>query len=133
MAASTLYFRIKDNGAQVFRISEDTNRARTDLVSIATVVLRSGEIRPNGNTAISDDERSEIAAWITSRRTKQRQRQKQVVEDLADNLGKAAHWVKAQATSDDLAELEERLLWGMYDLRTALVRRKADASQGNED
>lgn len=132
MAAGSLYFRVKNNGAQVFRITEDTNRARTDLVPVATAVLRNGEIRLQGEATLSDAERDEIATWIETRQTADSIRKRQAVEDLADNLGKTAYWVKAEATDEDLDDLYDRLLWGMHDLRTALVRRKSQRA-GSDD
>ena len=132
MAAGSLYFRAKDNGALVFRITEDTNSARTELVPIATAVLRSGEIRLHSDAMLADGERVEILDWIETRKKAVAKRKRQGVDDLADELGMAAQWVKAEATDRDIEELGDRLLWGMHDLRSALIRRLAQRKDAGE-
>ena len=42
------YFRIRENGAAVFRISTDNRQRRIEMEEIAIVNIRNGNIRPHG-------------------------------------------------------------------------------------
>ncbi len=122
----SLYFRAKDNGATVFRIVADPVKKRTDLVQVANANLRNGEIKVQKDTELTNDETAQINAWLDSRKQVLSDRERQDMEMLCDQLGRAAQWVKSSATAHDIDDLSERLLWGMQDLRQSLIRRKSN-------
>lgn len=128
MKHGALYFRIKDNGALVCRITEDAGRSRTDLVPVATAVLRTGDIRLHGDETLTAEETAEVTAWMAARQTQLAERKRAQVQDLAEDLGRAAHWIKTEATAEDIDAMGDALLWSMHDLRSAIVRRKADGT-----
>ena len=48
------YFRIRENGAQVFRMDIENRQQRIEMDPIAFVNIRNGEIRPQGDRVLSD-------------------------------------------------------------------------------
>ena len=63
------YFRIRENGAAVFRISTDNRQRRIEMEEIAIVNIRNGNIRPHGERALSDDDETAIIEeWSIARR-----------------------------------------------------------------
>lgn len=59
-----LFFRQKNNGASVFRISTATRNGRIEFEQIATVVERNGNIKPHGDHELTEQEISQIEAWL---------------------------------------------------------------------
>ncbi len=43
------YFRVRENGASVFRIDTGNRQRRIDMDPIATVNIRNGEVKPQGD------------------------------------------------------------------------------------
>lgn len=121
----SLYFRTRDNGAIVFRIDTENRQRRLEMEQIATVNLRSGEIRPHNNSIIPALERNEIEKWIVARRKEMNARDEQDIERLIDQLHQAAQWVQARATRDQVEGLSDALMIAMHDLRTQLVRKRS--------
>jgi len=62
-----LYFRIKENGAAVFRVDPENRQKRIELDQIATVNTRNGEIKAHGKAEVSDAEMGAIKAWLEAR------------------------------------------------------------------
>lgn len=123
---SGLYFRVRDNGATVFRIDAENRQRRLELDQLATVNVRNGNIRVNGEREITPEERAEIEAWIEERRRILAQRE---IDDLwrcVDYLNQTAHLAQTRADDGALDEVTDALLLAMHDLRTVLVRKKAD-------
>ncbi len=58
-----LYFRLKDNGAAVFRVDPENRQKRIDLDQIANVNLRNGEIKAQGKSVVTAEEHAVIEAW----------------------------------------------------------------------
>ncbi|MEM9394130.1 MAG: hypothetical protein AAGA38_09750 [Pseudomonadota bacterium] len=121
-----LYFRVKENGASVFRVVTDTRQNRMDLVQIANANVRNGEIRAQGGQSPTPDEEKEIQAWIEARRTTLAHRHMQDIDRTLDFLNLSTQWVQSKATDAELEAVSDRLLLAMHDLRTVLVRKKAD-------
>ena len=46
------YFRVRDNGATVFRVDIENRQRRIDLDQIAVVNIRNGEIKPQGSNRL---------------------------------------------------------------------------------
>lgn len=126
LSLPNLYFRVKENGASVFRVVTDTRQNRMDLVQIANANVRNGEIRAQGGQSPTPDEEKEIQAWIEARRTTLAHRHMQDIDRTLDFLNLSTQWVQSKATDAELEAVSDRLLLAMHDLRTVLVRKKAD-------
>jgi hypothetical protein len=48
------------------------------------------------------------------------------IHRAVDHLNLTAHWVQSKATDEQLDEVSDALLMAMHDLRSVLVRKKAD-------
>jgi len=121
-----LFFRVKENGATVFRVTTETRQNRLDMTQIATVNIRNGDIRTQGNKEITEAERAEIEAWIETRRAVLDARHLDDVHRTVDFLNQTAQWVQSKASDEELDEVTDTLLLTMHDLRSILVRKKAD-------
>jgi hypothetical protein len=120
------FFRIRDNGATVFRVTTENRLGRIEMEPIASINLRSGEVKPQGGRTLTDADRIAIDDWIAARRDTMARREADEIEATIDRLNLAAHWAQSRATDADLDALTDRLLLAMHDLRSVLVRRKAD-------
>ncbi len=128
-----LYFRIRENGAVVFRVDTENRMKRIEMVELATVNIRNGNIKPHGEAALTPDDMAAIQAWMTDRVALQATRD---VDDLlrtVDHLNLTAQWVQSKATDDQLDRVTGDLLLAMHDLRLVLVRKKADRLAKAED
>lgn len=120
------YFRIRENGAAVFRISTENRQQRIEMEEIAAVNVKNGNVRPHGARELSDHERQVIADWMARRREILAARERDEIERALEGLGRVAHWAQARATDAELEAMTDRFLMAMHDLRSVLVRRKAD-------
>ncbi|MCH2248749.1 MAG: hypothetical protein MK042_03015 [Cognatishimia sp.] len=120
------YFRLRDNGATVFRMVDDARNGRLDMTQIATVNLRSGEYKAAGDKTLSEADQEAIKAWIADRQEslpwRRLERAMQVIEDI----NQTAHWVQTEASDKDLEGVTDALFLAMHDLRQVLVRKTAD-------
>lgn len=133
MKLPQLYFRIRDNGALVFRVDAENRHGRLDLDPLAMANVRSGEIRPQGGRSISAAERAEIEAWITARQTELAMRDGKLADATIEAINAAAHWVQTKASANEIEMHGEPLLMAMHDLRSQIVRRQADALDQQND
>ncbi|SFE56869.1 hypothetical protein [Roseivivax sediminis] len=120
------YFRVRENGAAVFRVDAETRQRRIEMEQIAVVNTRSGEIRPHGARELSDRDMAEIRAWMTERQALLAMRDIDDIHRTVDQLNLTAHWAQSRAADEQLEEVTDALLLAMHDLRTVLVRKKAD-------
>ena len=125
-----LFFRVKDNGAAVFRVDPENRQKRIDLDQIAVVNTRNGEIKPTGKAEISASEQETMQTWLTERQALTERREIDDIHRAIDQLNLTAQWAQSKATSEQLEEVTDRLLLSMYDLRQVLVRKKADRMNG---
>lgn len=132
-SAVTHYFRHRDNGASVFRIAPENRLRRVELVEIAFVNVKNGNIRPHGGAELTQEDHAAIAAWLSERRAELAQRDCEDALRLADALNATAHWVQSRATEAEAEAVTDRLLYAMQDLREALVRRRAEAIAKAQD
>ena len=58
------YFRVRENGAAVFRLNPETRLRRLDLEQIAVANLRNGEIRAQGDYKLSEADLTAIRDWM---------------------------------------------------------------------
>lgn len=120
------YFRVRENGATVFRVDTENRQRRIEMDQIATVNIRNGEIKPNGGRILAEEDLARIKAWMAERSALLAQRDIDDICRAVDYLNLTTHWVQSRATDEQLEDVTDTLLLAMHDLRTTLVRKKAD-------
>ncbi|MGP1357536.1 hypothetical protein [Roseicyclus sp.] len=120
------YFRVRENGAAVFRVSTDNRQRRIEMTEIAVVNVKNGNVRPHGDHELSEAEERVIADWLEARRAVLSARDLEDIHRTIDHLNLTAQWAQSRASEAELDAVTDRLLLAMHDLRTVLVRRKAD-------
>ncbi|WP_040604716.1 hypothetical protein [Sagittula stellata] len=120
------YFRVRDNGAAVFRVDTENRQRRIEMEQIAVLNLNRNEIKPQGDATLSDDDLAEIRRWMAERRTLLAMRDIDDIHRCVDYLNTTTQWAQSKATDDQLEEVTDALLLAMHDLRSVLVRKKAD-------
>lgn len=126
----SLFYRIKENGASVFRVDPETRQKRIELDQIANVNIRNGEIKAQGKAEITPEEMEAMQAWLAERRSLQAARDLDDIHRAIDQMNMTAHWAQSKATPEQLDAVTDKLLLAMYDLRQVLVRKKADRMNG---
>ncbi|GGL57396.1 hypothetical protein [Wenxinia marina] len=127
------YFRIKENGAAVFRVDTENRQRRIEMEQIATVNVNNGNVRPQGDRPLAADEQAVIDDWLARRREMLARREVDDIHRAIDHLNLTAQWVQARANDADLEEVTDALLLAMHDLRTVLVRKKAERLTKGQD
>ena len=120
------YFRIRENGAAVFRVDTGNRQRRIEMDQIAVVNVNRGEIRPHGDSPLSDADLVAIRNWLTERKALLALRDIDDIHRAVDHLNLTAQWAQSRATDDQLDEVTDALLLAMHDLRSVLVRKRAD-------
>ena len=120
------FFRVRENGAAVFRVDAENRQRRIEMDQIATVNVRNGEIRPHGERKLSPEDLSAVRDWLEQRQTLVAAREVDDILRTVDHLNQTAHWANTRATGDQLEAVTDALLLAMHDLRGVLVRRKAE-------
>ncbi|QFS81650.1 hypothetical protein FIU97_02530 [Roseivivax sp. THAF40] len=120
------YFRVRENGALVFRLDTENRQRRIEMEPIAVVNIRNGEIKPQGDRVLSAEDMAEIEAWMDGRRALVAARDMDDIHRAIDHMNLTTQWAQSKATPDQLEEVTDALLLAMHDLRTVLVRKKAD-------
>jgi hypothetical protein len=123
------YFRVRENGAAVFRISTGNRQRRIEMTEIAVVNVKNGNVRPHGDHVLTDDERQAIDTWMEERRALLARRDLDDIHRTVDRLNLTAHWAQSRASDAELEEVTDSLLLAMHDLRAVLVRKKADRAR----
>lgn len=120
------YFRIRDNGAVLFRVDTANRQRRLELDEIATINLRNGNVKPHGDHVLTGRETALIQDWIAARTATLARRELDDIHRAIDHLNLTAQWAQSRATEAELEEVTDSLLLAMHDLRSVLVKRKAD-------
>lgn len=120
------YFRVRENGALVFRVDTENRQRRIDMDQIAVVNIRNGEIKPNGNRTLSENDLEVIQTWMAERSELLAHRDMDDIHRAIDYLNTTTQWIQSKATDEQLDEVTDNLLLAMHDLRSVLVRKKAD-------
>lgn len=128
------YFRIRENGAVVFRIDTENRQHRIEMDQIAVVNIRKGEIRPHGDRELSKEDLRKIGDWMAERAAVLSRREMDDIFRAIDYLNLTTQWIQSKATPEQLDDVTDDLLLAMHDLRSVLVRKKADRlSTGKTD
>ena len=120
------YFRVRENGAFAFRVDTQNRHRRIEMDQIAVINIRNGEVKPHGGRELTEADRAAIEAWIAERRALLAARDIDDILRTVDHLNLTAHWAQNRATEAELEAVTDTLLLAMHDLRTVLVRKKAD-------
>ena len=120
------YFRIRENGAAVFRVDTENRQRRIEMEEIAFVNVRNGNIKPHGDAVLTEADRAQIAAWLAARQAELAAREVDDILRAIDHMNLTTHWAQTRASDDALEAVTDRLLLAMHDLRGVLVRRKAE-------
>jgi hypothetical protein len=62
------YFRIRENGAAVFRVDTENRHSRIEMTEIAAINIRNGNVKPHGDYALSTEDSAVITNWMNDRR-----------------------------------------------------------------
>ena len=120
------YFRVRDNGAFVFRVDTADRMRRIEMEQIAVVNIRNGEIKPNGDRQLDADDLAAIKDWMEARIAQLAERDVDDILRTVDHMNLTAQWAQSKATDEQLDQITDTLLLAMHDLRTVLVRKKAE-------
>ncbi len=120
------YFRVRENGALVYRVDTENRQRRIEMDQIATINIRNGEVKPHGDRRLTEADMDAITGWMTRRTALLAAREVDDILRAVDHLNLTAQWVQTRATEEQLDAVTDTLLLAMHDLRTVLVRKKAD-------
>ncbi len=120
------YFRVRENGAAVFKIDTENRQRRIEMDQIAVVNIRNGEVKPQGQRNLSDADKAEITRWMEERKALLSRRDLDDIHRAVDHLNLTTQWAQSKATDEQLEDVTDRLLMAMHDLRSVLVRKKSD-------
>lgn len=127
------YFRVRENGAAVFRVDTENRQRRIEMDQIAVVNIKNGEVKPHGDRTLSDDDIAEIERWMSERMALLARRDIDDIHRAIDYLNITTQWVQSKASDDQLEDVTDALLLAMHDLRSLLVRKKADRLLKGQD
>ncbi|WP_273508989.1 hypothetical protein, partial [Planktotalea frisia] len=120
------YFRVRENGALVFRVDTENRQRRIEMDQIAVVNIRNGEIKPQGDRVLNERDLEVIHEWMAERTALLAERDIDDIYRAVDYLNLTTQWAQAKATEEQLEAVTDDLLLAMHDLRSVLVRKKAD-------
>lgn len=120
------YFRVRENGAAVFRVDTENRQRRIEMDQIALINIRNGEVKPHGERTLSETDLAEITRWMTDRTALLAKRDIDDIHRAVDYLNITTQWVQSKASEQQLEDVTDALLLSMHDLRSVLVRKKAD-------
>mgnify|MGYP001155424804 FL=1 len=120
------YFRVRENGAAVFRVGLENRQRRIEMDEIATVNVKNGNVKPHGDAKLTKVDREAIDTWLQARQAQLAVREVDDILRTVDHLNLTSQWAQSRATDAQLDAVTDALLLAMHDLRGVLVRRKAD-------
>ncbi|MFQ6553110.1 hypothetical protein AAD018_012305 [Aestuariibius insulae] len=124
------YFRVRENGATVFRVSTDNRHRRIEMDQIAVINTRNGTVRPKNGIELTEEDQTEIDQWMSKRTEILKKRDIDDIHRAVDYLNLTTQWAQSSATDDELEEVTDALLMAMHDLRSVLVRKKSHRLNG---
>ena len=120
------YFRIRENGAVVFRVDTENRQRRIDMEEIATVNVKNGNVKAHGDRALTAADTAAIRDWLSARIDQLSRRDIDDIFRAVDHMNLTTQWVQTKASDAQLEEVTDTLLLAMHDLRSVLVRKKAE-------
>lgn len=122
----SLFFRVKDNGAAVFRVDTENRQRRLELQQIANVNTKTGEIKSQGDAILTAAETKSMQDWIAARQELNAQQQSDEIRQTIDTISLTAHLFQSRATDAEVDAFADDLLMAMHDLRSVIVRKKSE-------
>ena len=120
------YFRVRETGALVFRLAAENRQRRLEMEQIAVLNIRNGEVRAHGDRKLTPEDMDAIGAWMSERTALLESREVDDILRTVDHLNLTTNWAQTKATDAQLDRVLDPLLLAMHDLRSVLVRRKAE-------
>ena len=120
------FFRVRENGAAVFRVDTENRHRRIEMDQIAVVNIRNGAIKPHGDYTLTDTDLTHIKNWMENRNQVLAHRDIDDIHRAVDYMNLTTQWAQSKATDEQLDAVTDNLLLAMHDLRSTLVRKKAD-------
>ncbi len=120
------YFRVRDNGAAVFRLDTANRQRRIEMEQIAVVNTNRGDYKAHGDYTLTTEDNAAIDDWLAKRRALLAARDMDDIHRTIDQMNIATQWAQSKASDDQLEAVTDRFLLAMHDLRSVLVRKKAD-------
>ncbi|HBQ35724.1 MAG TPA: hypothetical protein DD729_02610 [Rhodobacteraceae bacterium] len=128
------YFRVRENGAIVFRVDAENRQRRIDMEQIAVINVKNGQYKPHGDRTLSKPDSAAIEAWMHNRIELLAKRDIDDIHRAVDYLNITTQWVQSKAEDEQLEDVTDALLMAMHDLRSVLVRKKAERMmRGGDD
>lgn len=127
------YFRVRENGAAVFRVDTENRQRRIEMDQIAVINIKNGEVKPHGDRQLSGEDIARIESWMAERTALLAQRDIDDIHRAVDYLNITTQWVQSKAQDEQLEDITDDLLLAMHDLRSILVRKKADRLMNAQD
>jgi hypothetical protein len=127
------YFRVRENGAVVFRLDTENRQRRIDMDQIAMINIKNGDVKPHGDRDLSDHDMEAIRNWMAERMDLLARRDIDDIHRAVDYMNLTTQWVQSKATDAQLENVTDALLLAMHDLRSVLVRKKAERLMANAD
>ena len=110
----------------MFRVDTENRQRRIEMDQIALVNVNKGEIKPHGDRVLTDEDTAVISDWLQKRIELLAKRDIDDILRAVDYMNLTTQWVQSKGTDEQLEEVTDALLLAMHDLRTVLVRKKAD-------
>ena len=104
-----IYFRIRENGAAVFRVDTENRQRRIEMDEIAIVNVKNGNIKPHGEAVLTDTELSAIKDWLAARVATLALRDIDDIHRAVDHLNLTTQWVQSRATDAQLEGVTDTL------------------------
>ncbi len=120
------YFRVRENGAAVFKVDTENRQRRIDMDQIAVVNIKNGDIKPQGKRTLTDQDMAAIQDWADTRKALLAKRDIDDIHRAVDYLNLTTQWAQSKAEDEQLEDVTDALLLAMHDLRSVLVRKKAE-------
>ena len=115
-----------ENGATAFLVDTENRQRRIEMEQIAVINVKNGDVKAHAGRALTDEDRAAIDVWLSERQALLAMRDVDDILRTVDHLNLTAHWAQTRASDADLEKITDALLLAMHDLRTVLVRKKAD-------
>lgn len=120
------YYRIRENGAAVFLVDTENRQRRIDMEEIAIVNVKNGNIKPHGERDLTPTDLAAIREWVAERQALLAARDVDDILRSVDHMNLTTQWVQSKAEDAQLEDVTDLLLLAMHDLRSVLVRKKAE-------
>jgi len=120
------YFRIRENGAAVFKVDIENRQRRIEMEEIAIANVKNGNIKPHGDRKLTPEEVGLINEWMAQRAAILARRDVDDIHRAIDHMNLVTQWAQSKASDAQLDEVTDTLLLAMHDLRSVLVRKKSE-------